>query len=94
MEEERIFGTCLIETSVVNAHPKLPTSLGDDNRVGQPPWEVDLPDEVGIEQLVDLFTGEVLPLNGLLLRLLLDQSGVKVDLQMVLNHLPGDFGHL
>jgi hypothetical protein len=94
MEEERIFGTCLIETSVVNAHPKLPTSLGDDNRVGQPPWEVDLPDEVGIEQLVDLFTGEVLPLNGLLLRLLLDQSGVKVDLQMVLNHLPGDSGHL
>jgi hypothetical protein len=94
MEEERIFGTCLIETSVVNAHPKLPTSLGDDNRVGQPPWEVDLPDEVGIEQLVDLFTGEVLPLNRLLLRLLLDQSGIKVDLQMVLNHLPGDSGHL
>jgi hypothetical protein len=94
MEEERIFGTCLIETSVVNAHPKLPISLGDDNRVGQPPWEVDLPDEVGIEQLVDHFTGEVLPLHGLLLRLLLDQSGVKVDLQMVLNHLPGDSGHL
>jgi hypothetical protein len=26
-----------IETSVVIAHPKLLTCLGDDNRVGQPP---------------------------------------------------------
>jgi hypothetical protein len=37
---------------------------------------------------------KVLPLNGLLLGLLLHQSGVRVDLQMVLNHLPGDPGHL
>jgi hypothetical protein len=37
---------------------------------------------------------EVLPLNGLLSRFLLDRSGITVDLQMVLNHLPGDPGHL
>jgi hypothetical protein len=48
-KRKRIFGTCLVETSVVDAHPKLPTGFGDDNRVGQPPWVVDLPDEAGIE---------------------------------------------
>jgi hypothetical protein len=40
-----IFETCLVETSVVDAHLKLPIGLGDDNRVGQPPWVVDFPDE-------------------------------------------------
>jgi hypothetical protein len=40
-----IFETCLVETSVVDAHLKLPTGLGDDNRVGQPSWVVDFPDE-------------------------------------------------
>jgi hypothetical protein len=89
-----IFGTCLVETSAVDAHPKLPTGLGDDNRVGQPPWVVDLPDEAGVEQLLDLFTNEVLLLNGLLLGLLLDRSGIKVDLQMVLNHVLGEPRHL
>jgi hypothetical protein len=93
-ERKRIFGTCLVETSVVDTHPKLPASLGDDNRVGQTPWVVDLPDEAGFEQLLDLFTDEVLPLNGLLLGLLLDRSGVRVDLQMVPNHLIGDPEHL
>jgi hypothetical protein len=55
---------------------------------------VDLPDIAGIKQLFDLSTDEVLPLNRLLLRLLLDWSGVEVDLQMVLNHLHMDPGHL
>jgi hypothetical protein len=55
---------------------------------------VDLPYEVGIERLIDLFTNEVLPLNGLLSRPLLDQSSIGVDLQMMLNHLPRDRGHL
>jgi hypothetical protein len=55
---------------------------------------VDLPNKVGIEQLFDFFTGDVLPLNRLLLGLLLDWSGVGVDLQMVLNHLSRDLGHL
>jgi hypothetical protein len=48
-KRERIFGICLIETSVVDAHPKLPTILGDNNRVGQLLRVVDLPDDVGIE---------------------------------------------
>jgi hypothetical protein len=35
-----------------------------------------------------------LSLYGLLLGLLLDRSDIGVDLQMVLNHLPGDPRHL
>jgi hypothetical protein len=89
-----IFGACLIETSVVDAHPKLPVGLGDDNRVGQPPWVVDTPDESGVEQLLDFFVNECLSLNGLLLGLLLHRPGVGVDLQMVLNHLPRYPKHL
>jgi hypothetical protein len=79
-KRKRIFGTCLIETIVVDAHPKLLVGLGDDNRVDQPPWVVDLPYEVGVKQLLDLFMDEVLLLNGLLPRLLLDRFGVKIDL--------------
>jgi hypothetical protein len=37
---------------------------------------------------------EVLPLNGLSPRLLTHRFGVRVDLQMVLNHLPRDPRHL
>jgi hypothetical protein len=55
---------------------------------------VDLPYETSVEQLLDFFTDEVLSLNGLLLGLLLDWSGVGVYLQMVLNHLPRDLRHL
>jgi hypothetical protein len=93
-KRKRVFGTCLVETRVVDAHPKLPAGLRDDNRVGQPPGVVDLPYEAGLKQLLDFFTDKVLPLNELLPRLLLDQSGVGVDLQMVLDHLPRDPGHL
>jgi hypothetical protein len=53
-----------------------------------------LPYEASVEQLLDFFTDEVLPLNGLLPRPLLDWSGVRVNLQMVLNHLPRDPRHL
>jgi hypothetical protein len=49
---------------------------------------VDLPYEVSVEQLLDFFTDEILPLNRLLLGFRLDRSGVRVDLQMVLDHLP------
>jgi hypothetical protein len=76
-----VFGTCLIETCVVNTHLKLPIGLRDDHRVGQPLKVVDLP-------------YEVLLLNGQLPRLLLDRSGVGVNLQMVLDHLPRDHRHL
>jgi hypothetical protein len=65
-----IFGACLVETGVVDAHLKFPTGLRDDNRVGQPLWVVDLPYEVNIEQLLEFFMDKVLPLNKLLLRLL------------------------
>jgi hypothetical protein len=89
-----VFWTCLVETSVVDAHPKLPTCIGDDNRVGQPLRVVDLPDEASVKQLFNLFSDKVLPLYGLLSGLLLDRSDVGVDLQMVLNHFPGDPRHL
>jgi hypothetical protein len=93
-EREMVFWTCLVETSVVDAHQKLPACLGDDNRVGQPPWVVDLPDEANVKQLFNILSDKVLPLCGLLSGLLLDRSDVGVDLQMVLNHLPGDLKHL
>jgi hypothetical protein len=93
-KRERIFGACLVETSVVDAHPKLPVGVRDDNRVAQPPWVVDLPYEASTEQLFYFFMDEVLPLSGLLLGLLLHRPGVRVDLQMVLNHLPKDPEHL
>jgi hypothetical protein len=51
-------------------------------------------DEASIKQLLDLLTDEVLPLNRQSARFLTHRFGVKVDLQMVLNHLPGDPRHL
>jgi hypothetical protein len=75
-KRERVFETCLVETRVVDAHPELPAGLRDDNRVGQPPRVVDLPYEASLKQLLDFFTNEVLPLNGLLPRLLLDRSAL------------------
>jgi hypothetical protein len=55
---------------------------------------MDLFDEASVQQLPDLLTDEVLPLNGLSLRLLTHRLGIRVDLQMVLDHLPGDPRHL
>jgi hypothetical protein len=92
--EENDLWTCLIETCVVDAHLKLPAGLRDDHRIGQPPRVVDLPYEASVEQLCDLFMDEVLLLYGLLPGPLLDRSGVRVDLQMMLNHLPRDPRHL
>jgi hypothetical protein len=56
-KKERIFEACLVKTSIVNAHPKLFAGLGDDNRVGQPPWVVYLPNEFGVKQLLDFLHG-------------------------------------
>jgi hypothetical protein len=89
-----IFGTCLAKTCIVDAHPKLPVGLQDDHWIGQPLGVVGLLYEASVEQLFDFFMDEVLPLNGLLSGPLLDRSGVGVDLQMVLNHLPRDPRHL
>jgi hypothetical protein len=50
---------------------------------------VDLPDEASIKQL-NFLSDKILPLNGLLPGLLLDRPSVRVDFQMVLNHLPLD----
>jgi hypothetical protein len=55
---------------------------------------MDFFDEASLQQLADLFIDEVLPLDGLLLWLLSHRPGIGVDLQMVLNHLLGDPGHL
>jgi hypothetical protein len=93
-EGKRVFGTCLIETCVVDAHPKLPVGLRDNHKIGQPPRVMDLPYEASVEQLLNFFIHEVLPLNGLLPGPLLDWSGIGVNLQMVLNHLPKDPRHL
>jgi hypothetical protein len=93
-KRERIIAACLVETSVVNAHPKFPVGLGDDNRVGQPSWVVDLPYEADIEHLLDFLMDDVLPLNRLLLGLLLHRPSAEVDPHMVLKHLSRDTGHL
>jgi hypothetical protein len=55
---------------------------------------MDLFDEASVQQLLDLLTDDVLPLNRLSPRLLTHRLGIRVDLQMVLNHLPGDPRHL
>jgi hypothetical protein len=57
---------------------------------------VDFPDEASIEQHFDFLMDEVLSwgIKELLSGLLLDQFGVGVDLQIVLNHLPRDPRHL
>jgi hypothetical protein len=55
---------------------------------------VDILDEPSVKQLLDFFMDEVLLLNRLLPRLLLHRSGIRVDLKLVLNHLPRDLGHL
>jgi hypothetical protein len=55
---------------------------------------MDLFDKAGVKQLLDLLADEVLPLNRLSPRLLAYWPGVRVDLQMVLNHLLGDPRHL
>ena len=47
-----------------------------------------------MKELADFFTDEVLPLHGLLPRLLAHWRGVGVDPQIVLDHFPGDPGHL
>jgi hypothetical protein len=90
----RVLGTSLIKAGVVDAHPKLLICLWNDDWVGQPYGVMILFDEASIKQLPDLLTDEVLPLNGLSPRLLTHRFGVRVDLQMVLNHLPGDPRHL
>ena len=40
--------TCLVEAGVVDAHPKLPVGLWDDDRIGQPLGMVDLLDEASV----------------------------------------------
>jgi hypothetical protein len=55
---------------------------------------MDLFDEASVQQLLELLTDEILPLNGLSPRLLTQRFGVRVDLQMVLDHLSGDPRHL
>jgi hypothetical protein len=79
-----VFWTCLIEVGVVDAQLKLPVGLWDDDRIGQPLGVVDLFDEASMQQLADLFTDEVLPLDGLLVWLLSQRRGAGVDLQMML----------
>jgi hypothetical protein len=74
-KRRRVYETYLVETGVVDAHPKHPAAHGD-------------------EQLFVHFTDEILSLNGLLLGLLLDWSGIGVDFKMMLNHLPRDLGRL
>ena len=48
VEEDRVSRTCLVEAGVVDAHPKPPVGLRDDDRVGQPLGVVDLLDEASV----------------------------------------------
>ena len=75
-------------------HTELPPSFRHDDGVGQPLRVLDLSDEPGVEELVHLEADELLPLDGLLVDLLLDGPKVGEDLQSVLNHIPGDPGHI
>jgi hypothetical protein len=43
-----VLGTGLIKAGVVDAHPKLPVFLGDDDWIGQPHWVMDLFDEASV----------------------------------------------
>ena len=43
-----VLGAGLIEAVVVDAHPKLPFSLRDDDWIGQPYWVMDLFDEASV----------------------------------------------
>jgi hypothetical protein len=90
----RILGECLVDVSVIDTHSKLATSLGDDGKFAQPLRVLDLMDEVGMEQLVNLLMDEVLLLHGLFPRLFLHRPHVSVDLQMVLHHHPRTPGML
>ena len=91
---ERIFWTRLVEVGVVDTHSKLPVSLWDDDRVGQPLGMAHLPYKSCVQQLLDLLTDEVLSRDGLLPNFLLYWFSFWVDLQAVLNHPPRDPGHL
>jgi hypothetical protein len=48
-KRKRVFGTCLVDIGVVDAHPKHPAGLGDDNRVREPPWMVGLSGKASVE---------------------------------------------
>jgi hypothetical protein len=92
--KSQILADFIAEWTPAPGAPGGPDQGTDHDWVGQPYKMVDFLDEASLQQLADLFTDEVLPLNGLLAWLLPDRSGVGVDLQMVLNHLPRDPGHL
>jgi hypothetical protein len=51
-----VLGTGLIEAGVVDAHPKLPIRLGDDDWIDQPYWVMYLFDEASVQHLPDLLT--------------------------------------
>jgi len=55
---------------------------------------VDLSDEPSMQQLLDLEVDELLALKELLLDLLLDGPDTRTDRESVLNHFPGDPGHV
>jgi hypothetical protein len=55
---------------------------------------MNLLDKASMQQLLDLLTDEVLSLHVLSLWLLAHRLGDRVELQMVLNHLPRDPRHL
>jgi hypothetical protein len=44
----RVLVTSLIKVSVVDAHPKLPVCLWNDDWVGQPHWVMNLFDEASM----------------------------------------------
>jgi hypothetical protein len=90
----RVLGTGLIQAGVVDTHPKFSIRFGDDDWVGQPYRMMNFFDEAGIQQFSDLLSDEVLSLNRLSARLLAYWLGVGVNLQAVLDHLPGDPRHL
>ena len=51
-------------------------------------------DQTSCLKLLNLLCNELLPLQGLLSNLLLDRSGMWVDIKVVLDYLPGNTGDI
>src|SRR5512144_2628018 len=90
----RVLKTCLVKVGVVDAHPKLAVRLGDDDRVRQPLRMDDLSDESGLQKSRHLLADEGLTFRGLPPYFLPDRPCARPHGETVLNHLPGDPGHI
>ena len=50
-----ILCTCLVESSIIDAHSPLPRLFSDEDGISEPVGVENLPDESGCQELGDLF---------------------------------------